>query len=108
MKCLKIAAILVLCMFLFSVAYAHPGGTDGRGGHYVGGSDEYHYHHGYSAHDHWDMDDDGYLECPYDSPDVNHGKTKTAQAVDDIVEYLIPFAISFGLLGIVYLKDKFF
>ena len=30
---------------------------------------EYHYHHGYSAHDHYDMDGDGNVDCPYDFND---------------------------------------
>lgn len=42
-----------------TIAFAHSGGTDTKGGHYdhIGGG--YHYHHGYPAHDHKDG------ECPY-------------------------------------------
>lgn len=33
-------------------AYAHPGRTDGKGGHYNRSTGEYHYHHGMSEHQH--------------------------------------------------------
>ena len=32
--------------------YSHSGRTDSQGGHNVSGTDEYHYHHGYPAHQH--------------------------------------------------------
>lgn len=48
-----------------SFALLHGGRTDGNGGHYDRSSGEYHYHHGYSAHDHYDMDGDGIVDCPY-------------------------------------------
>lgn len=47
-------------------AYAHPGKTDSDGGHYDWAIGEYHYHHGYPAHDHNDDDGDGIIDCPYD------------------------------------------
>lgn len=43
--------------------YAHPGRTDSRGGHYNRSTGEYHYHHGYPAHQHPDG------VCPYDFDD---------------------------------------
>ena len=53
--------------FLSTVAYAHPGRTDGNGGHFDRDSGEYHYHHGYPAHSHTNG------ECPYDFDDkTNH------------------------------------
>lgn len=52
-------------------ALAHSGRTDSKGGHHSG--DTYHYHHGYSAHDHYDMDGDGAIDCPYNFVDnVDH------------------------------------
>ena len=67
---------LILCAFLLSFlltlptyVYAHPGRTDSSGGHTNHSTGEYHYHHGYSAHDHYDMDDDGDIDCPYDFVD---------------------------------------
>ena len=37
---------------LFSFASAHPGDTDGEGGHYNLSTGKYHYHHGYPEHQH--------------------------------------------------------
>lgn len=56
--------ILLLCILPFSV-YAHPGRTNSDGGHWDYESGNYHYHHGYPAHDHTDLDSDGYADCPY-------------------------------------------
>ncbi len=63
----KVFALVCLVLFAFSLAvvgFAHPGGTDGNGGHYVGNPGEYHYHHGYSAHQHSDG------VCPYEEPTI--------------------------------------
>ena len=65
MKKFIIFIALVLCLPCSS--FAHPGGTDESGGHYDRSDGTYHYHHGYSAHQHTD----GY--CPYDFDDnVDH------------------------------------
>ena len=57
---------IVLCLlftFCFStVSSAHPGRTDSRGGHHDYSNGTYHYHHGYSAHQHPNG------VCPYESP----------------------------------------
>lgn len=56
--------IAILSVFLLStVAFAHPGQTDGDGGHYNRSTGEYHYHHGYPAHQHTGG------QCPYDFDD---------------------------------------
>lgn len=60
--------VLALGLALFFVLscvnlFAHSGGTDGAGGHYNHSTGEYHYHHGYSAHQH-----PGGV-CPYDYDD---------------------------------------
>jgi len=75
----------ILCLLIF-IAFslprsvlAHSGKTDSSGGHYDHGTGEYHYHHGYSAHDHWDMDDDGDIDCPYNFDDqTNHNSGLTS------------------------------
>ena len=58
-----IVAVLCLALVLCATAFAHPGGTDGSGGHRdnnnVSGLGSYHYHHGYPAHLHIDG------VCPY-------------------------------------------
>lgn len=61
-----IIALLFLCFS--STALAHPGGTDSNGGHYNRSTGEYHYHHGYSAHQH-----PGGV-CPYDNKDNTKSK----------------------------------
>ena len=71
MNDLRIAVkyFIVLTMSVFIIVIivkAHSGGTDGFGGHWDNSSHEYHYHHGYSAHDHSDIDGDGIDDCPYD------------------------------------------
>lgn len=61
---------LLLLLFLFpSNVWAHPGKTDGKGGHTDHSTGEYHYHHGYPEHDHYDMNGDGSVDCPYDFED---------------------------------------
>jgi hypothetical protein len=70
--------ILILLLFGTYVS-AHPGSTDGDGGHFDHSSGEYHYHHGYPAHEHSDG------ECPYDFDDQENSSAsfsskKTATA----------------------------
>ena len=61
----------ILCFILvFVSASAHSGRTDANGGHWDSSTAEYHYHHGYPAHQHTDG------ICPYDYDDqtgVNSG-----------------------------------
>lgn len=73
---------VLLLLSLTSSVCAHPGGTDENGGHTDKDSGEYHYHHGYPAHDHYDMDGDGKVDCPYDFDDQtgkNSGTTTDKQ-----------------------------
>ena len=79
-KLLRYLPILLVIPYLLLVAFAHPGRTDSRGGHTDHSTGEYHYHHGYSAHDHYDMDGDGIKDCPYDFNDKTEhhsGSTST-------------------------------
>ena len=58
----------IICILSFTIlCFAHSGKTDADGGHYVGGSSNYHYHHGYSAHQH----PNGI--CPYENNENNNG-----------------------------------
>lgn len=59
----KLLVLIMVAVLMISPAFAHPGGTDGKGGHWNHSTGEYHYHHGYSAHDH----EDGV--CPYEFDD---------------------------------------
>lgn len=57
----RMAILLLLCssvLFLIPTS-AHSGDTDSSGGHYNRSTGEYHYHHGYPAHQHIDG------VCPY-------------------------------------------
>ena len=59
----RISLVIVFFCFLVSIALAHPGNTDSRGGHVEKSSGSYHYHHGYPAHYHTNG------VCPYDFDD---------------------------------------
>lgn len=74
-------AALILGNVVLSVS-AHSGRTDSRGGHTNRSTGEYHYHHGYSAHDHYDMDGDGIKDCPYDFRDNKQDKSGKSTAID--------------------------
>lgn len=77
---LRILSALIIAAALIGSVSAHPGRTDSNGGHTDHSTGEYHYHHGYSAHDHYDMDGDGVIDCPYDFDDQtdhsNHGYSR--------------------------------
>lgn len=52
-------------IYLTLPSYAHPGSTDQNGGHHDLRTNDYHYHHGYPAHSHVDVNNDGKTDCPY-------------------------------------------
>lgn len=56
---ISVVSVLACSIFL------HSGRTDSSGGHYNRDTGEYHYHHGYPAHEHYDMNEDGTVDCPY-------------------------------------------
>lgn len=64
-----LAFLLAFLLLLSPTVLAHSGKTDSNGGHYDRSTGEYHYHHGYPAHQHYDMDGDGIIDCPYDFDD---------------------------------------
>lgn len=66
----RFAIMLAFLLLLSGSASAHSGGTDSNGGHYNHSTGEYHYHHGYPAHQH-----PGGV-CPYDK-----SETKATQLV---------------------------
>lgn len=59
-----IVCAAILCALCVPVR-AHQGNTDRNGGHTNQSTGEYHYHHGYPAHDHFDINGDGAKDCPY-------------------------------------------
>ena len=80
----KIKPLIVLCFTLIILlctqvtTFAHSGRTDSDGGHTNHSTGEYHWHHGYPAHQHEDRDGDGYLEfCPYR---IQGGNNSTAES----------------------------
>ena len=73
---------LILVFFVLPVS-AHGGKTDGDGGHTDHDTGEYHYHHGYPAHDHYDMDGDGDLDCPYDFDDKTDHRSPSNKSDDE-------------------------
>lgn len=66
----RFLSLLLALFFLITPVFAHSGRTDSNGGHYDRSTGEYHYHHGYSAHQHYDMDGDGIPDCPYNFKDT--------------------------------------
>lgn len=64
-----LAFLLAFLLLLSPAVLAHSGRTDANGGHYDRSTGEYHYHHGYPAHKHYDMDGDGVVDCPYNFDD---------------------------------------
>lgn len=64
-----LACLLAFLLLLSPTVLAHSGKTDANGGHYDRSTGEYHYHHGYPAHQHYDMNGDGIIDCPYDFDD---------------------------------------
>ena len=82
---MKRIIIISICILITNYIYFHPGRTDSNGGHYDKSTGEYHYHHGYSAHQH----ENG--ECPYDFDDnTNHSPSTgviNKDKVYDLDEY---------------------
>ena len=69
---------LLCAAFLTVSAFAHPGNTDSSGGHYNRSTGEYHYHHGYPAHQHTNG------KCPYDYDDKTGQNSIPSQDNDSI------------------------
>ena len=82
-----LAAVLVAVLVIPSPVLAHGGRTDASGGHTDRSTGEYHYHHGYSAHQHPNG------VCPYNFDDqTDHssgsssGSSSSAEASWDHVD----------------------
>lgn len=82
---ITVCLILALCLQLLAiVTTAHPGRTDANGGHYNHSTGGYHYHHGYSAHQHYDMNGDGIKDCPFEFKDqTNHSNSSNNNYTSD-------------------------
>ena len=84
----KIISILAIVLFLFCfitfASFAHSGGTDSNGGHTDSSTGEYHYHHGYPAHQHPGG------KCPYEKTNssANNNEDTTLPAAKDNHNYM--------------------
>lgn len=99
---------LLMCVVIVLLSFpvsAHSGGTDSQGGHYDHSTGEYHYHHGYSAHSHYDIDGDGLPDCPYRIQKTTNKKTQlTKWKINDTHIILIPLIFLSPLIyGFLYL-----
>lgn len=82
---MKRILLFILLLMIPAAALAHPGGTDSNGGHYDRSTGKYHYHHGYSAHQHTDG------VCPYDYDDrtgQNSGSSSASQNISTVKQSL--------------------
>lgn len=74
-KVFKISLILMSIVIIILgscvAVFAHPGKTDSNGGHFDRSTGEYHYHHGYPAHQH----ENG--TCPYNKKSTTTEKAET-------------------------------
>lgn len=78
---LFLTALFVVVILLPITASAHKGKTDAYGGHYDRSTGEYHYHHGFDAHQHYDINGDGIPDCPYDYEDrTNHNRSSSGSS----------------------------
>lgn len=68
-KVISITLLIMLILILGISAYAHSGRTDASGGHYDNSTGDYHYHHGFSAHEHPGG------KCPYKSGNSSSGNS---------------------------------
>jgi len=86
---------------------AHSGRTDSAGGHYDRSTGEYHFHHGYPAHQHYDG------ICPYEEERKEELRQKELrkEKADKIAEYCL-YALGgagvagAGAVGYVFIREN--
>lgn len=77
-KFIAVFFVVSLLLPLLALAvFSHPGRTDSYGGHYNRSTGEYHYHHGYPAHQHPNG------VCPYNNDNKTASKETTADDDSD-------------------------
>lgn len=86
-----ITAILLFVALSSFLVSGHSGGTDSSGGHYNSSTGDYHYHHGYSAHQHTNG------ICPYLYNDNTDHSISNKKQTEHSVAYLIFGGILCGL-----------
>lgn len=83
--------LLIAVITLFAVPVsAHPGNTDSNGGHYDHSTGDYHYHHGYPAHDHPGG------KCPYDFASGNNSNSASSGSLIEGLWFIIISVVSSG------------
>lgn len=101
---LAFLAVFLLAMLFPVVILAHPGGTDENGGHYDTSTGEYHYHHGYPAHQHTNG------TCPYDFDDrTGWNSGSSGSSSNEEGDHFLIFILFLALIGIssfFFLKKK--
>lgn len=73
-RILALTFSVILALIISVPVSAHPGDTDAAGGHIDHSTGEYHYHHGYSAHQHVDG------ICPYDFDDKTSQSSSSSES----------------------------
>ena len=76
------------------ISFSHSGRTDGNGGHYDNFTGEYHYHHGYPAHQHTNG------VCPYNYKENNTtNTTSTNNSSQGIPWYVYVIIVAVAVTG---------
>ena len=100
-----ILSLIMITLTFCNVAFAHSGKTDEDGGHYDSSASEYHYHHGYPAHQHTNG------ICPYnfkDNTSENSKKTSSDNKQENIKPiFLISFSIIMLIIKIISICKRF-
>ena len=73
----RVTILLILFVGITTISLSHSGRTDSSGGHYNRSTGEYHYHHGYSAHQHPNG------VCPYETSVVLNSSEETYNISND-------------------------
>lgn len=85
-KIILFSLLMILCFP--AASFAHSGGTDANGGHYDRSTGEYHFHHGYPAHQHTNG------ICPYDYD--NQTGSSSGSSSGDNTEYILPSFVDYS------------
>ena len=102
--CISSVLFLLALLLLPPVVFAHSGNTDDKGGHYVGGTGEYHYHHGWPAHYHKNG------VCPYEDiyeeSQTDHGDTTSDHTSDVWITFgvLIGIPVLILVIALIYAR----
>lgn len=102
-RLLSFVLFLLIFIFSYTTIFAHSGRTDGNGGHYDDDGD-YHYHHGFPAHDHPGG------KCPYEDDEPyykangnsNGSTTSSSDSSWNIIE-IIFFSVIGGIIALPFL-----